>query len=392
MIAQEQNPLLATPVVAYGSSQNLDASAAATELHRALGGVSPACVIFFCCVDYDREALGAALARLFGDIPVMGCTTAGEISPDGIRSRSISGFALSAEHFVVEPCLLENLASFSESGSLGNVHAALDRLHRRALAPVSENSFALTLLDGMSVREELVLSALNDALSGIPLVGGSAGDNMHFRNTHLYYNKQFFSNAAVVVLVNTLCPFTVLSDHHLQQQTEKLVVTKADPVNRIAHEFNAEPAALEYCRVMGLSVDELNAVSFSLHPLGVQVGDNVFVRSLQQVNDDLSLTFFCAIDTGIVLTKLSSGGMLDEFQARMEAVIEEIGPPQIVIGCDCIHRRMECEARGQSEQLAALYRRYKVVGFNTYGEHSDAMHVNHTFTGIAIGEPNWLTL
>lgn len=383
MMALETLPLTDGSAVAYGSSQSTDPATAAQELQRSLSQVDPACVIFFCCVDYDREVLGRALASLFGDIPVLGCTTAGEISPLGMRSGSIAGFALSVDHFVVETALLTNLASFSEGG-LDSIKHAIGRLESRALA-VGEHSFALSLLDGLSVQEELVLSALGDALPGIPLVGGSAGDNLHFCDTHIYYDKQFYSNAAAIILVNTRCPFTVIQGHHLKPCAEKLVVTKADAAKRVVYEFNAEPAALEYCRIMGISLDQLNNRSFALYPLSVQVGDNSFVRSVQRVNEDLSLTFFCAIDTGIVLTKMSNGRLVEEFGERMAKVVDEVGDPQLVIGYDCIHRRIEAEDTNTSERLEALYRRYNVVGFNTYGEHCDAMHVNHTFTGIAIG-------
>ena len=34
-----------------------------------------------------------------------------------------------------------------------------------------------------------------------------------------------------------------------------------------------------------------------------------------------------------------------------------------------------------------LYRRYNVVGFETYGEQYRSMHLNQTFTGLAIGAP-----
>lgn len=374
------------PAVRYGGSDNPNAVEAAQELFNSLLMARPACVIFFCCVDYDREQLSDTLATLFGDVPVLGCTTAGEISPLGLSPGSITGFCLSADHFVVETALLQNLATFSERGVYDTVKDMMQRLDGRSLAPMAYNSFALSLLDGMSIREELVLSALNGALSGIPLVGGSAGDNLHFRDTHVYYDKQFFSNAAVIILINTTCPFSVLSGHHLVPESEKMVVTKADPAKRIAHELNAEPAALEYCRVMDISLDELNSASYALHPLSVQVGENYFARSIQQVNDDLSLTFFCAIDTGIVLTKMRDGGLVAEFEQRMENVVAEIGEPQLVIGYDCIHRRMEAEGKGIYDELSALYQRYKVVGFNTYGEHCDAMHVNHTFTGVVIGE------
>ena len=38
----------------------------------------------------------AALAHVFGDTPLIGCTTAGEIGPDGYVEGSITGFSLPA--------------------------------------------------------------------------------------------------------------------------------------------------------------------------------------------------------------------------------------------------------------------------------------------------------
>jgi hypothetical protein len=35
--------------------------------------------------------------------------------------------------------------------------------------------------------------------------------------------------------------------------------------------------------------------------------------------------------------------------------------------------------------MDALYRKHGVVGFHTYGEQFNAMHLNQTLTGIAFG-------
>lgn len=362
-----------------------DAATAAHELHAVLGKTEAACVIFFCCIEYDLRTLARSLTELFGNTPVLGCTTAGEISPTGLCHGSITGFCLPAEQFVVETTLLNNLAAFSEEDAHNSIKEMVQRLHDRAIAPLETHSFALSLLDGMSIREELVLSAMNTALHEIPLVGGSAGDNLHFRDTQIFYGDRFYSNAAVMLLVNTVCPFRVVSSHHLTAEQEKLVVTRADASRRVAYEFNAEPAALEYCRIMGLALEQLNPRIFALYPLAVQLGENIYIRSIQHLNDDLSVTFFCAIDTGIVLTKMRGGGLVEHFSAMMGEVVDAIGEPQITIGYDCIHRRIEVEETAMNEAMSRLYQRYRVIGFNTYGEQRDAMHVNHTFSGVAIG-------
>lgn len=366
-------------------SQLPEARAAVQDIWQQLDAGDAACVVFFCSPHYALPEMTSALAEFFGDIPLMGCTTAGEISERGMTSSSITAFCLPAGYFVVEIIRLNKLAAFSAQQAFDAVRRKVELLEQEAIAPGRGNSFALSLLDGMSIREELVLTAINDALDGIPLLGGSAGDDLNFGDTYVYFDGQFHNNAAALILVNTICPFEAISSHHFSGSSEKLVVTDADPTRRIAREINAEPAALEYCRSMGLSLDELNSHAFALYPLAVHVGDNLYIRSVQQVNDDLSLTFFCAIDTGIVLTKVHDEGMVEHFAALMMDVTDRIGPTQLVIGYDCIHRCIEAETKSLKERLSELYREHHVLGFNTYGEQCNGLHVNHSFTGVAIG-------
>jgi len=366
-------------------SVNPDARLAAEDIYRSLADTRPAVVMFFCCVEYDLHDLSNALSELFCDMPVVGCTTAGEISPAGYVQNSITAFSLPADLFQVESRLVCNLQNFSAESASNLIDGMLDNLQQREVAPVMHNSFALTLLDGMSIREEIVMNSLSSALKDIQLVGGSAGDNLHFRDTHVYFDHQFHSNAAVILLVNTSCPFRIFSDHHLAQGQEKLVVTEADPFKRIVREFNAEPAALEYCRVTGLNLEDLENRAFALNPLAVQIGDEVYIRSIQQVNEDLSLTFFCAIDQGIVLTRMYSTGLVTHTHNMLKLIGEEIGHPELVIGYDCIHRRIEMEEYDLLPAISELYREHNVIGFSTYGEQFNDLHINHTFTGVVLG-------
>ena len=58
-----------------------------------------------------------------------------------------------------------------------------------------------------------------------------------------------------------------------------------------------------------------------------------------------------------------------------------------MIGCDCILRRLEIEQKDLGAAVDELVKRHSVVGFSTYGEQFHGMHVNQTFTGVAIGRP-----
>ena len=363
------------------------AEQAAAEIHAAIGDSDNSCVVFFCSADRDLPGVAAAMSRLFGDTLMVGCSTAGEITPDGYGRGSLTAIALPRRHFAAVAAPIDSLSTFDLLQGHPLVTEARSRLEHTAPFPVADNSFALLLVDGLSRREEWVVSALSLVLDDIPLFGGSAGDQLRFNRTHIYFDGAFHTDAAVLLLVATQCPFTVFRTEHFVSTNRKMVVTGAEPTARVVTEINGEPAGREYARMVGLDVSRLTPMIFATYPVVVRVGGVYYVRSIQKVNNDESLTFFCAIDEGIVLTVAQGTDIVDNLKAAMTEIRGQIGPPQVIIGCDCILRRLEIERKRLSTPMSSLLAANNVVGFNTYGEQHNAMHVNQTLTGVAIGWP-----
>lgn len=344
-------------------------------------------VLFFCSAEYDLPALGDALQQYFGGVRLVGCTSAGEITAQGYSRSCVSAIGFDHRSFSIACELIDEMERFSLIDAQQLVERLGSACRSNSLAPIKGHSFALTLLDGLSSREEQVLAALSAAFGSIPHFGGSAGDDNHLSDTHVYYDGRFHSGAAIVVLVNTWLDFEVFTTHHILPNGEKLVVTRADSNDRRVFELNAEPAAEEYARLIGVPVAELDHRLFAAHPLAVRINEQYYVRSIQKVNDDLSLTFYCAVENGIVLTAMQPGPLMPNLEALFRRLEQRLGPPLLTIGCDCFLRRLEIEANGASEQVSAFLRRQQVIGFNTYGEQFNGMHINQTFTGVAIGRP-----
>jgi len=177
----------------------------------------------------------------------------------------------------------------------------------------------------------------------------------------------------------------VFKTEHFKPASAKMVVTEAEPARRIVTEINGEPAAREYARMVGLEVDKLTPMIFAAHPVVVNIGGHSYVRSIQKVNEDESLSFFCAIDEGIVLTVADGIDLVENLESAFARVTRDLGTPALVLGCDCILRSIEIGQRGLRDQVGKIFADNNVVGFATYGEQYNAMHVNQTFTGIAIG-------
>jgi hypothetical protein len=373
------------PAIARAQSGAGDARQAVAEFHAAVAQPDMALVIFFCSADYDLDVLAAEMSRLFAGVEVVGCTTAGEIGPEGCREHSLAGASFPANAFAAASGGIDHLRRFDVARAEALTHELMQRLERVAPTVDADNSFALVLIDGMSVREEPLTRALQQVLGHVPLVGGSAGDGLRFGATHVYYDCGFHTDAAVLILVTTPLPFRTLKIQHFVPTEDRVVVTAADADRRIVTEIDGRPAAEGYARLVGANVGSLDPIRFAAQPIVVMIGGTNYVRSIQKANPDGSLTFFCAIEEGVVLRAAVGVDLMDSLESGFADLHEHIGDPQLVIAFDCILRKLETVQRGLVDRVDALYRRNNVVGFNSYGEQYCGVHVNQTFTGIAIG-------
>ena len=374
-----------TSCVRRGYSRARGAADAAQQLYESIHHPELALAVFFCSSDYDLPELEMELNERFTDIPLIGCTSAGEITPAGYMTGGIVGFSLPKQEFVSVAASIHSLRNFSIADGRDIVRDLRAELDEASQDLPTDNTFAFLMIDGLSKCEEMVLSAIAAALDDIPMFGGSAGGGLTFQRSYVFQNGRFRSDAAVLALVRTRLPFTLFTNDHFVSSDMKMVVTDADPVSRIVSEINAEPASQEYARLLGLNVDNLTPMIFATHPVVVKVGGRYYTRSIQKVNEDESLTFFCAIDKGIVLTVANSTDLLENTQRLFDEISSEIGVPQLVIGCECILRGLELDEKRLKDAVGELFARNNVIGFGTFGEQYHAMHVNHTFTGVAIG-------
>ena len=360
-----------------GKSTKVDVNEAVRELAAQLEQPDiRACLVFF-SDEYEQQQLGRALQEHLPG-PVIGCTTAGQLSDTGFQRGGISGVSLAGNEITAVPYLIHPLSSQTE-----HVTRIADDVQNR-LAATGLTAFGFLLVDGLSMKEEPLISALYMALGNVPIVGGSAGDNLKFRQTFVYYDGQLLQDAAVFTLFLTSLPFHIFKHQHFQPTSIRLVVTEAEPEKRLVREINGEPAAEAYARLIGMTVDQLNSAVFSRNPLMLRIENEYYVRSISGVEPDGGLKFFCAIDVGRVLTIGRGDSAIESLRQDLTRLREDMGEPAVIIGCDCILRRLEMEEHGIDDSIGRLLAENKVVGFSTYGEQINSVHVNQTFTGIAI--------
>jgi hypothetical protein len=147
--------------------------------------------------------------------------------------------------------------------------------------------------------------------------------------------------------------------------------------------INAEPAAEEYARLIGMPEAALGPQAFAAHPLLMRQAGRHVVRAIQAVTADRGLSLMSSVETGTTMTLGRAENPTESLAARMG----ELGRTALILGFDCVLRRIALEQAGLGESIGQIYRDHRVVGFNTYGEQHGGLHVNQTFVGLAFLEP-----
>lgn len=370
--------------VKIGRSVATDERLAAAEFRQAIHQPDASAVIFFCSSRYNLPRLSEELAQSF-DCPLIGCTTAGEISTFGYQEGGIVGASIASPELKIHPTLISPLSSFSLAEAekmFSDIHTKLSLIKKFN----KQNLFGLILIDGLSLMEESTIAALYNAFEGLPIIGGSSGDDLNFQTTYIYNNGRFLSDAAVFTVFETTLPFITFKTQHFRPTDIKLVITGADPQKRIITEINGSPAAVEYARLIGLSVAELTPAVFSENPLLLRIGGEWHVRSVSRLNSDNSLYIFSAIEEGLVLTLGKGVNIVKNFNDQVNFLKKNFSGNSIFILCDCILRKLELQQLGIIDEINRPLEEINAIGFSTYGEQFNSIHVNQTLTGIVIGE------
>lgn len=331
----------------------------------------------------DFDGLMARLPAAVGAADHLACTTAGEIF-GGYTEDEIIAIGLPASHFATESVVIPDLTHIDEPGLIAAMIRARQALAARAEGMESE--FAFLMVDGTSLREDALVEVLARGLGPVPMFGGSAGDGGQYRDSLLARGTAVLQNAAILTFVRTSCPIKVFSLDHLEPTESRMVVTRAVPHRRAVQEINAEPAAQEYARILGLRPEDLDPMVFAANPVVVRVGDRYHVRAIQRVGEGGELILFSAIDEGVVLT-LARPADMAEALARDLGAMAKLGELEAVLACDCVLRRIESRHKQQTRAVSEVLAQNRVIGFSTYGEQFGAMHVNLTMTGVAIFRP-----
>lgn len=371
---------LDSPVdIRRASTRTVETKAAVDELREVFGS-NPTGVICFCSPQYDLMKLGPSLEEAFPTATIIGCTTSGQIGatgfqPDGMAATSFSG------PFHVRSYEID-LSEVAESV------AAIAQPIRQFMAAMSpdENAFGFLLVDGLCELEEHLSAELHETFPNLPVVGGSAGDDLRFEETRVLVDGAFRSGIAALMVIRTTAAFAPLKVVHHIPTDRTVTVTAADPTKRCVMEFDGRPAAEAYAANLSLAAGDLDRSTFAEHPLILREGGESLIRSVHRVDADGSMFFYAGIEPGTVLAIAKSAEVMESLRNAFDKAKAVVQEPQVVLGCDCVIRRLQLEELGMDQEVGEFFARQAVVGFSTYGEQLEGAHLNQTFAGIVIGD------
>lgn len=370
-----------------GRSSLGEAEAAIAEI---VGGwkETPDVLFVFSSTRQDPTGVVDALRARFPETPIAGCTTAGEHldGEHGNGSLVVSGLVDSGITWAT--ARVDGVATFDAARARGLASRLFEDLGADLAGDFDPDQyFGLLFIDGLCCVEERVAACLAEALEGVRVAGGSAGDDLEFRRTWVLHRSGAATDAAVVLLGRADRTRVHFRKHqHFAPTPRALVVTRADVPRRIVHEFDGYPAVEAYAAALGVRVEEVTSASALLHPVTFRWRGETYVRSIQGVERDGSLRFYCAVEEGMVLE-------IARHEDLVGALRTDLGrpdaPADFLLGFHCILRSLEARDACAHGPLAEVVRGASraSVGFDTYGEQLDGLHINQTLVAVTFHDP-----
>ncbi len=366
-------------------------AAALADIARQMQSTDAALTYIFCASSYCTQELEQSLQRYPNFGVVVGCSSEGEFSQLGFLTDSMCAVCLPRKLFSVASAPIENVQDFRLQDASHIVNSLKGSMGSRFITASSSQMLAILLANGQAQNEERLCAALGAELSGIPLVGGTAGDNwLHnqdepVRNSQVLINGRFRNDCAVIALIHCRLKFKTYLHSHYKPTDRRAVITAMSSQHRTVNEIDGRPAVEAYASLCGLEKKNPSLSDFSRWPAIVKIGGQSFPRGPMGTTDDGGIRFACAMDEGVVINIGEAGDMVEELASFFAEIKNQLGMPSLVLGFNCAARQYEMDQLGIKPQIAELMQRYHVLGFSTLGEQYNTIHANNSFTCVAFG-------
>ena len=333
-----------------------------------LVAIEPNLVLAFGSVRQLRAA-EAALGAAFPAACRAGCSTAGEITGEGVDDDSL---VVTALHFDATPLFQAStvLASMEDSFAAGKRLAAS--------LPIPGLRAILIFGQGVKINGSAVLSGMTDVVGpNVPITGGLAGDGGAFSQTYVLDAGGLSSERLTcVALYGEKLTFSHGSFGGWSPFGPARKVTRCD--NNVLYELDGESALETYKKYLGEHAKDLPAsgLLFPFAMLGSDHSEVGLIRTILGIDETAgSLTLAGDIDPKgyLRLMHASTDALVDGAEAAAEAAkaMQSQAGDGLALLVSCVGRKLvmggrvdeEVEAVGQVFGAGAM-----LAGFYSYGE------------------------
>jgi len=364
-----------------GRSRLPDSFLAGAEAARValgnLGTEADALIVFGSC-RFDHRQLLAGITSVAGQRPMVGGTTAGEISTAGFGQGSVVLMALRSE----------SLRFFSGIGTAMSDDeracgaALIEDLRRRT--SLDEARCLLVFPNGMGGDGARVIEGLQSVVGeGFEVVGGCLGDDERFDNTFQFFDGKVYRDGMPGLLITSpeACRTGIGVRSGFESIGNRFYCTAAD--GNTIEELDGEPALQLYKEFLGEDRSRRLPGICLEYPFGMIdqrasiAGEEYFqLRCGLQVNHERgTITLAASIPEGspITLTTASRGDIINGARLAAEQALECLqgARPRAILMFSCVGRKLVL-GRRTGEEVAAVQEvlgtDVPLLGFYTYGE------------------------
>lgn len=315
------------------------------------------------------QALAPLLAAQFGQAHRLGCTTAGEISSEGVSEDNC---VVTAVHF---DSTQVRLASTRLSGMVDSL-AAGQRLVQSL--PVTGLRAVLVLAQGVNINGSALIGGMADVLgSQVLITGGLAGDGTAFNETWVLVDAEVRNDqVGCVALYGTDLNVAHGSFGGWMPFGPARKVTRSD--HNVLYELDGEPALDVYKRYLGDHAKDLPAAGllFPFAMLGRDHAEIGQIRTILAVDDthgSLTLAGDIVPEGYLRLMHASTDALIDGAEAAAHAAKLACQSPGqgLALLVSCVGRKLVMGGRVEEEVEAVadvLSRSAVLAGFYSYGE------------------------
>lgn len=365
-----------------GRSADPDPAQAVREAAAAaVQGPDAGLMLVFCSTAYDATALLEELAVVAPGVPVVGCSTAGEIATGGPGESSVVITVLGGRGFSIATAVArEASADLRQAGA--DAAACINSIQER------EHRALLLLTDGLAGDQTLIVRGAYSVVGAqVPLVGGCAGDDQRMSRTEQLHGREVLTGAVVAAAIGSDAPLGIGVRHGWRRVGDPMLITRSAQ-NRV-YEIEGRPALDVYFERLAapaqVQTDHAAFVRFAqVHPLGLASRSEEHVRFIGDADfEHRSLGCIAEVPQG-ALAWLMAGdatSVLEATDAACQDALDGLGaaPPLGLLAFDCIARRGvlgDAGIRDEVERVATLGGGAPVAGFYTYGEIARTRGIN----------------